>query len=123
MFERFTVFVRMQNVERTPFQDFQVEQVAGSLDKIPDSIKDFEPGDFWGNYVDDEGHHIWNQRLPGGYHLTVDVTNGPVNLHFDAYDPLKGLKETNQHWYWEVRRIGVGKLKVHDPVNQYPDWE
>lgn len=50
------------------------------------------------------------------------LEGGPVNLHFDAYDPLNGPIANYKHWYYEVRRINSGGLKVYDPVNDYPDW-
>jgi hypothetical protein len=120
-FDRFNKFVRKQGVERRAGEDFIVEQVASKWNDLPASIRNYEPGGY-GSIVDDKGHHIENQRLEGGYHLSVDVTNGPVNLHFDAYDPLKGPIENYKHWYHEVRRINNGSLKVLDPVNKYPDW-
>ena len=76
-----------------------------------------------GSIVDDMGHHIKNQRLPGGYHLSVDIPGGPVNLHFDAHDPLKGPRENYLHWKNEVRLINNGTLAVPKvPSNNHVDW-
>jgi hypothetical protein len=122
-FDKFMKFTKSQGVERKPGDDFTVEQVAEKWSALPKSVRDYEPDSWYGKIVDDKGHHIENQRLPGGYHLSVDVTDGPVNLHFDAYDPLKGPGPNYNHWYHEVRRINNGKLKVLDPVNNNPDWK
>lgn len=37
--------------------------------------------------ADDLGDHIQNQRLPGGYHLTVDEDQLGVFVHHDFHDP------------------------------------
>ena len=121
-FDRFMDFTRKQSVERSADEDYTVEIIADRWEDLPTSIRGYEPGDSYGNFVDDKGHHIRNQRLPGGYHLTVDVPGGPVNLHFDAYDPLKGPIENYRHWANEVRKINSRTLRVLPPVNQFPDW-
>ena len=95
---------------------------AQSLDDVPESIRNYEPGDAYGNFVDDKGHHLWNQRLPGGYHLTVDEVNGPVNLHFDAHDPLQGSIENFKHWYHEVKPINVKNETSKFAHNHYWFW-
>ena len=116
-------FVKKQGVERSANEDFKAETVAQSLDDVPESIRNYEPGDAYGNFVDDKGHHLWNQRLPGGYHLTVDEVNGPVNLHYDAHDPLQGPIVNFKHWYHEVQPINDGKIIVPEtPSNIHRDW-
>jgi hypothetical protein len=114
-------FVKSNGVERKAADDFVVEQVAENWKALPESVAGYEPAGY-GGIVDDLGNHLRNQRLPGGYHLTVDLEGGPVNLHFDAYDPLNGPIANYKHWYYEMRRINSGGLKVYDPVNDYPDW-
>ena len=94
------------------------------MDDVPESIRNYEPSDAYGGFVDDKGHHLWNQRLPGGYHLTVDEVNGPVNLHYDAHDPLQGPIESFKHWYHEVKPINDGNIIVPEtPSNIHRDWE
>jgi len=95
--------------------------VAGKWSDLPKSVRDYEPGGY-GSIVDDLGDHIQNQRLPGGYHLSVDAIKGPVNLHFDAYDPLNGPIDNYRHWYHEVRQIHNGSLTVPAPSKNHTDW-
>ena len=122
-FDRFTnEFVRRQGVEREWYEDIKVEIVAENIDVLPASVRNFEPGDAIGNIVDDQGLHFWNQRLIGGYHLTVDKLGGPVYLHFDAFDPLVGVGSTIGHGVLEVAPLMMGITRELQPVNLYPDW-
>ena len=119
--DEFLSFIRNQGIERKWWEDVIVERIAENLDDIPEGIRNWEPDDVWGRFVDDKGNHLWNQRLPGGYHLSVDRPNGPVNLHQDAMDPLKGPLHTYNHWQLEVQRINTSDMKEVF-VDNNPDW-
>ncbi len=121
-FDQFLDLARTQGVERKATDPVKVEQVAGKWSDLPDSVRGFVPDSTWGKLVYDKGNHIENLRLPGGYHLTVDIKDGPVNLHYDAHDPLQGPWQNYLHWYNEVRNLNNGTLKELPPVNNNPDW-
>ena len=121
-FDRFMIFVRNQGVERKVGDDFNSEIIAENWDDLPEAVRNYEPGGY-GSIVDDRGYHIENQRLPGGYHLTVNKPGGVVSVHFDAHDPLKGPVENYKHWYNEVRRIDSGKLRELDADDFHTNWK
>jgi hypothetical protein len=98
--DKFMNFMKKQGVERQANEPFIFEKIADDLSDLPDHIRNSEPVSIWGKIVDDMGNHSFNQRLPGGYHLSVD--QGAVNLHFDAFDPLNGPISTIQHGIFEV---------------------
>jgi RHS repeat-associated protein len=111
-FEQFNDFVKSQGVERNNANDpFIHEKIGDKWDDLPESIRNYEPGDPWGNLVDDLGLHGKNQRLDDGYHVTEEK-NGEVRVHQDVHDPLNGLIETLQHFFGEV---------LNNPGNNYTD--
>jgi hypothetical protein len=114
--------LHQQGVERKVTDPFKVETIAAKWSDLPESIRDWSPGDWWGDHVHSSGDHRQNQRLPGGYHLTVDGNDPQVHLHYDAYDPLQGPVQTLEHWYYEVRRLNNGSLKELPPVTANPMW-
>jgi hypothetical protein len=109
-FDRFNDFVKNQGVERTADQDVVHERIADSLDQIPESVRNWEPDDAYGRAVDDLGAHEFNQRLPGGYHVTTEMSGGPVSVHQDAHDPLRGPLENYRHFRHEVIPLTRGTL-------------
>ncbi len=113
-FEKFMDFIGMQSVERGESDPFIHEKVANSKADLPDSIANYEP-DGWAGFVDDRGNHEWNQRLPGGYHLTTDLGRSGVYVHYDALDPLNGAVDTGRHIWVEV-----GNSNTY--VDNHPDW-
>ena len=121
-FENFMNFIRRQEVEREAHEPFIVEEIAENWDDLPEVVRNWEPDDPWGQYVDDRGNHEENQRLPGGYHLTVDEPDGPVNLHFDRHDPLTGPNATDRHGTWEVLPLVLGITEEGEPENNKSDW-
>ncbi|NHN38974.1 RHS repeat-associated core domain-containing protein [Pseudomaricurvus alcaniphilus] len=120
-FNKFMGFVRAQGVERGASDDFIFEQIASDLSDLPDVIlDDWEPGGIYAPLVDDLGDHVFNQRLPGGYHLTVDHDIPGVQLHYDAHDPMAGPLENIMHGFevWDVKQGNINKVYRND----YPDW-
>ena len=117
VFESFMDFIREQGVEReNPTDPFIQEKVADSWEEgIPEVVRDHEPGTFWGNIVDDQGNHQQNQRLPGGYHLTVDRNEEQVYVHHDVHDPTSGFAEFLSH-------LGEVNSESLDPEDRHPDW-
>lgn len=84
--------------------------------------RQFEPDDIYGQAVDDLGAHEFNQRLPRGYHVTTEMSGGPVSVHQDAFDPLQGPAQNFQHFTQEVIPLIRGKLQsIH--VNRYEDLQ
>jgi hypothetical protein len=71
-------------------------------------------------------HHKISQRLPGGYHLSVDEDAGNVLLHYDAYDPLQDPIAQVLHVLCEVGPLKNGGLQEHQPENNnkinWLDW-
>jgi uncharacterized protein RhaS with RHS repeats len=115
-FDRFMDFLREQGVERGVTDPFIHEQITDDWDNLPQDVRDWTPGDPWGDYVVDKGNHDRNRRLPGGYHVTQDG-DGPVAVHFDAHNPLNGPIETFDHGMSEVN---IQNLPI---INVYDDWQ
>lgn len=114
-FNRFMEFLSKQRINRGAFDPWIFEKIADSWNQLPKSIRTYEPKSWWGQIVDDMGNHAGNQqRLPGGYHLTVDE-GGVVWVHKDFHDPLKGISETINHW---------SELKIKEYIEQdvSSDW-
>ncbi len=120
-FEVFIAFVRNQGVERSATADFVHEQIADRWEDVPQSVRNWEPDDAYGQLVDDLGAHEQNQRLPGGYHVSTDTPGGPVYVHQDAHDPLSGPMENYRHARYEVLPVSRGAIgSIHR--NARPDW-
>jgi RHS repeat-associated protein len=94
-------WLKTQGVDRNVNDPYIHKLLYDSKEGVPDYIRTYEPADWWGRIVDDWGSHMWNQRLPGGYHLHIDYENGPVYVHQDACDPLQGRKEAYEHIRYE----------------------
>jgi len=87
---------------RGPHEPFRHFPVAPNRDALPNR-GNYDVGNRWGNLVDDSGLHGWNQRIPGGWHLTVDEGHGnTVWAHYDAYDSTAGFLQNVQHMYYEA---------------------
>jgi len=115
-FSEFMDFLSKQGVERTDVSEpFRIEKIADDWMNLPESVREYEPENLWGKFVDDMGNHEQNQRLPGGYHVTVD--DGSVYVHYDVHDANAGPKENIKHVLNEV---------INDPgskfVDDKPDW-
>ena len=114
-------FIQQQGVERRYSDDVIHEQIADKWGDLPLSVRNYEPHDWYGPYVDDLGAHYDNQRLPGGYHVSTEFEGGPASVHRDAHDPLKGPLENLRHFLWEVLPpTGYERKSIHRNVN--PDW-
>lgn len=114
--------LRQLNTERKSTDPYLFAVVTNKLANLPEFLKNWKPGNLWGNYVYDMGDHDWNLRLPGGYHLSMDGGDGQVYLHYDAYDPLEGPIQTLLHWFHEVRNLNNGTLEEQPaPVGDHPD--
>jgi len=100
--------LKILGIERGADDPFKEVKIFDRWEDVPDYIRNYKPGDSFGNYVADRGNHVLGQmkRLPGGYHIGVDKLGGQVYAHFDAFDPLKGFfPETVAHGVFEVARI------------------
>lgn len=137
--DQFQHFIRWQDVERGVHDDFVTEQVAGSWEALPQEVRDYEPTavNIFGaqtpypGWVDDVGAHPENQRFYGGYHIATEEGHPRVELHFDAYDSLRGPLQNAAHGY-EVGLLGTGIIGVvHHPEptapasdeGRFADWE
>jgi hypothetical protein len=124
-FDKFMDFLKKQGVERkNQNESFKFEKIADNWNDLPSSIRNYEPSSSTGVYgygdmVDDLGSHPKNQRLPEGYHLSVE-NDGKVYVHHDFYDPLNGYGETAGHIVLEY----IPKLdqKPQPGDNRHPDW-
>ena len=120
-FDRFMRFVRGQGGERESWNDpFIHELIATDWMQLPDEIRNYEPEGWWNDTfnVDDIGHHDLNQRLPGGYHLTVDARHPGVHVHHDVHDPVVGPWSNAKHGIEVQRARGA---PIHR--NQFPNWK
>ncbi|MDR2313913.1 MAG: RHS repeat-associated core domain-containing protein [Spirochaetaceae bacterium] len=110
-FDEFMDFIRQQRVERDGPKDLFIhEKIAESWNDLPESVRNYEPGKPWGNFVDDLGFHGKNQRVDDGYHVTQEADG--IYVHQDYYDPIKGPGETLKHFFGEV---------LVNPGNDYDD--
>ncbi len=106
-----------QKIPRREWYERYERIPLGSVNKVPNSIKNYEPGTGWGNWVHDKGlHKGWQQRLPdpnggGSYHLAVDdPTTGIAYGHYDAFNPMNGPLDTLLHGALEVAPAGVRNM-------------
>jgi hypothetical protein len=118
-------FIKQQGVERkNQNEPFKFEKIADDWNDLPSSVRNYEPSSDTGVYghgdiVDDMGSHPKNQRLPAGYHLSVE-SDGKVYVHHDFYDPANGYRETANHIFREY--IPNTDQKPQSGNDQYPDW-
>ena len=118
-FDQFKDFLSEQGVDRKASEPFIHEKIAGSKNDLPESVLNFEPDGPWNwmTNADDKGNHIWNQRLPGGYHLTIDKGLEGVYVHQDYHDPTRSLSHALNHWRHEV---SPGHDSIYQDNNS--DW-
>ena len=114
--DEFLAFLRIQGVERHVDFPYVYEKIADKWEDIPQAAKDFKPGKIWGDYAVDVGVHVKNQRLPGGYHITVDEVGGAVYVHYDAFDPSKGLVDIIYHVLYDMGRYSSSNLTTNQVV-------
>jgi RHS repeat-associated protein len=120
-FEEFMDFLHQQGVYRVnPEDEFIFEKIDSNWDNMPKSVREYEPGTFWGNIVDDMGNHPQNQRLPDGYHISLEK-DGYVYVHRDTIDPTNGLIETILHNIKEVLTHPSAEPS-YPRDDKYPDW-
>jgi hypothetical protein len=118
-FEDFMQFTHNQGVERTNYYDsFIHEKIADNWDQLSLSVRNYEPI-LWGGVVDDLGNHDVNQRLPDGYHLTVDANYPGVYVHYDVINPLRSPSDTALHGFLEAR---FAPDLPNNRRDLYPDW-
>ena len=100
-FNSFVDFIMKQPINRDAESDpFIFEKVGDSWDQIPGSVRNWRPNNWWSRIMVNKGSHPKNKRLPGGYHLTVDLGEDVVRVHRDFFDPLK-IWEAPNHYYYE----------------------